>query len=442
MAVGDGANGKSTYLSVLKALLGAENVSGRPIQDFGQDRFAAADLFGKLANICADLPPNELKYTGNFKMLTGGDIIKAEYKFKRPFYFVSYAKLIFSANQIPDTEDESDAYYRRWVIPVFPNKFEGDNAVQNILQKLTTPSELSGFLNEAIGALKGLLLRGNFCTSKTTEDTREDYKRKASPVYAFVTDMLEPDPDAIIVKKDLYNAFCAYCRAFDLPPKSDNIFFKEMMQLVRFEDRRVGFMKGRPPGVFGFRYKLQLAEDSENDFCQGSDQNCQGSESTRKYASSVRDVRVFFPFKYILLYFSQTKNVSTYIERLVKEKKIEIEDVEGEKEVKKIQIILRRENNLDNPDRIGVVTPKIGTLTETGGTLTETGGVVPPEESPTENEKKTLEAILVDQDCPQFVDPVTKRKYSLKKGDVANLPAWICKILVKAKLARIISSEG
>lgn len=46
--------------------------------------------------------------------------------------------------------------------------------------------------------------------------------------------------------------------------------------------------------------------------------------------------------------------------------------------------------------------------------------------------------LLVEQDCPDFVDPETKQKYHLKKGDVINIKKWVGDILVKAQKARAI----
>jgi putative DNA primase/helicase len=55
MLLGPGGNGKSTLLGLFRGLLGNANVAAVSLQQLGEDRFAAADLFGKLANICGDL---------------------------------------------------------------------------------------------------------------------------------------------------------------------------------------------------------------------------------------------------------------------------------------------------------------------------------------------------------------------------------------------------
>ena len=65
--------GKSTLLNVVQEiLLGSENVSNIPWQNLG-DRFNRAELFGKLANIFADLPSKSIDDNGMFKALTGED---------------------------------------------------------------------------------------------------------------------------------------------------------------------------------------------------------------------------------------------------------------------------------------------------------------------------------------------------------------------------------
>src|SRR5205807_62228 len=98
---GTGANGKSVFIRLLQALVGLANVTARSLQELELNRFAKADLFGKLVNLYADLPETALKSTGTFKILTGGDPVTAERKFQQPFTFIPYAKHVYSCNRIP-----------------------------------------------------------------------------------------------------------------------------------------------------------------------------------------------------------------------------------------------------------------------------------------------------------------------------------------------------
>ena len=246
MLVGEGSNGKSTWLNLVKTFLGFENVSSRGLQELEENRFAKADLHHKLANIYADLPDKALQRTGTFKMLTGRDPITAERKFQNSFQFVNYAKLLFSANKVPEAYDDTDAFFRRWIIIKFPNQFVGDKEDSNILKKLTTEEELSGLLNKALKALKRLLKKGRFSYSKTIEEIREDYIRKSSPISAFIMDCLELDSDAFIVKKELYSLFAEYCRIRNIPSVTQDTFFKNLPRYIAVTDFRPKIEGKRP----------------------------------------------------------------------------------------------------------------------------------------------------------------------------------------------------
>jgi phage/plasmid-associated DNA primase len=77
-----------------------------------------------MVNTFADLKAEKLAMTGMFKTLVSGDTVRAQRKYGHPFSFRNYAKLIFSANKIPDSDDKTHAYYRRWLILTFEKVFE------------------------------------------------------------------------------------------------------------------------------------------------------------------------------------------------------------------------------------------------------------------------------------------------------------------------------
>ncbi len=65
------------FWELFEQFLGDQNVSHASIQELNNDRFAIADLHGKLANVCADLKAERLTNTGTFKMLVSGDTYKS-----------------------------------------------------------------------------------------------------------------------------------------------------------------------------------------------------------------------------------------------------------------------------------------------------------------------------------------------------------------------------
>jgi putative DNA primase/helicase len=124
--------GKSTLLSVVQeTLLGSDNVSNIPWQSLG-DRFKTAELFGKLANIFADLPSKSIDDNGMFKTLTGEDFVSAERKNRDPFSFRPYARLLFSCNEIPrNYGDRSDGFFRRLIIIRFDKSIPATPTCEN-----------------------------------------------------------------------------------------------------------------------------------------------------------------------------------------------------------------------------------------------------------------------------------------------------------------------
>ncbi|MBU4501256.1 MAG: hypothetical protein KKA79_01590 [Nanoarchaeota archaeon] len=238
MFIGSGANGKSTLMALLTRFLGQKNVSSVALQDFDMNRFATSCLYNKMANIHPDITNKSLYQTGRFKMLVGGDLISAEQKFRNTFTFVNHAKLIFSANQLPETQDDSDAFYRRWVIINFPNIFEGEKADAKILEKLTTPEELSGLFNWAVEGLKRLLETGRFSYHKSTEQIRNNYERLSNPLVCFIKDEVEIAPMGSITKDVLYSAFVEYCKKNALPVKAKNVVGRELPKHISVSSER------------------------------------------------------------------------------------------------------------------------------------------------------------------------------------------------------------
>jgi len=234
LLVGEGANGKSTFLETLRKLVGEENVCNEPLQTLITNRFALGQLYGKIANIYPDLPDIALKNTGYFKMLTGNDTITGEHKFKNRFSFRNYAKLIFSCNKIPQTPDDTTAFFRRWIIINFPNQFLDDNPKtdKRLLEKLTTPEELSGILNWALEGLERLLIQDRFSTNETVEETRARYLQASDPVKAFAETCIEVDAGHVETKDDVYKAFIEYCAENNLPTIAKNAFSMALPQHI------------------------------------------------------------------------------------------------------------------------------------------------------------------------------------------------------------------
>lgn len=203
---GSGLNGKGTLGRLFAAYLGEENISNESLQALNIDRFSAANLYGKLANIDSDLSSSSVYEDTMFKRLTGGDTIPAERKFQDRFRFRNEARLVFGANELPKHSKGGFAWNRRWIIIDFPVTFSGTLEDKNLDRKLHTDEELSGLLNFTLTALKWLLETKTFFYSKTPEEVGEEYLLKSDSVMAFMQECTAP-ADEIVTKTDLYKAY-------------------------------------------------------------------------------------------------------------------------------------------------------------------------------------------------------------------------------------------
>ena len=230
--LGDTDTGKTTLVNVFLKLLGEKNVSSVSIQDLAsKNRFAIAELYGKLANIRDDLPKDVIYSVGKLKELTGGFQVQAERKFLNPFDFVNYAFLIFTCNVLPPVGEDDNAFYNRVVIRKFLRRFGGhERPDRELLRKLTTPEELSGILNWALGGLRRLKENGyDFTTITSTDETRLDYKRRSDPIWAFVEEKIDDsDGEAYVPKEELYNAFRKYCEVNGFQNPGKDYFYKHL----------------------------------------------------------------------------------------------------------------------------------------------------------------------------------------------------------------------
>jgi putative DNA primase/helicase len=225
---GSGSNGKSTFIDMLKHFLGVENYSSLALEEIGQ-RFKTAEVFGKLANLGDDISNQYIDDTAIFKKIVTGETVNVERKGKDPFEFNNYAKLIFSANEIPRINDLSDGLKRRLVIIPFNAKFSSQDADFDpyIIDKLLTETAMKYLLRIGIEGLKRVLKNKEFTLPSVVKREMRQYEAVNNPVVAF----LEEDPKIENeLSKDVYRKYSTWCYENGLKPLSHNRFSHELCQ--------------------------------------------------------------------------------------------------------------------------------------------------------------------------------------------------------------------
>lgn len=203
-------------------------------QPRARDRFSTSQLHNRLANVCADLPNTKLPETGTFKKIADGDAIQGEHKYCESFQFRAYAKLLFSANKLPDIPSDVEAFLVRWLLIQFPNEFLQDNPKRDpeLSMKLTTAEELSGILNWALQGLQRLLQNKKFTISETLEELEESWEILADTVKAFADRCISMEPMRAERVDKVYSAYEAFCERHGVTPVARKRFSKELNEII------------------------------------------------------------------------------------------------------------------------------------------------------------------------------------------------------------------
>ena len=244
---GDKSNGKSTFLQCLQTILGRDNTAALDLAELGV-RFKTAELFGKLANIGDDIGDEFIANTSIFKKLVTGNRVNVERKNADPFDFDSYAKLIFSANDIPRIKDKTGAVQRRLVIVPFDAKFSPDDPDYdpNITYKLCQPDAIEYLIRVGMEGLLRVIQNNGYTECSKVEDALATYEKDNNPIIRFLDDLEDEDIEGKPTK-DIYSKYVAFCVEENLQPLSNVEFSKQVKQRRDFVivDRKVKGTKFR-----------------------------------------------------------------------------------------------------------------------------------------------------------------------------------------------------
>lgn len=211
---GGGKNGKSTFVTTLRNLVGEFNASNVSISSIATNPFMLAELQNKLVNISEEEPPSCFRETGIFKNITGNNKVIAQRKFKPPFSMLSKAKLIITYNEIPFINDTTTGMRRRLLVVPFDLDLEDnpDKVDVHIQKKLN--KELSGIFNRALEGYRRLISNGGFTESKTVNSAVSEIM-ESNPFYLWLTEEIELTGDELdqIACKDLYEHYLEYAKS-------------------------------------------------------------------------------------------------------------------------------------------------------------------------------------------------------------------------------------
>lgn len=265
--LGKGSNGKSLLASIIKNMLGKANVSAIALDRLSGDRFAKQNLDNKLLNISSETNPGKVYMTSDIKTLTGGDAIEIEKKFCDSYTTEIHSKFILLANDMIETSDYSDGFYRRLMIIPFNKQYldlssgkkkEKGKFYKDIYLESKLMDELPGIFNFALNGL--IRLRDanyNFLESKACSKALEHYKNQHNVVRAFIKESLKVtgnDYDKIRVST-LFPEFSKYCRSNHYDKQYRQINKSRFMEIFKqiIEDDNLPVFIRKTNGIVNYR---------------------------------------------------------------------------------------------------------------------------------------------------------------------------------------------
>lgn len=241
---GPSRSGKSTFLRILKAIAGAANTTGVTLHSLATDTFAAANLYGKMLNVAADLSNKHVSDLSLFKMITGEDVVHANRKYGEQFDFTNQALIAFSANELPTVSEASRAYAERMKPFEFPNSFAGreDKGLEERLM-----AELPGILARWVAAYGRFLARRGY--RQTDAATQREFEAKSDRVAQFFQDMCQVtsaeygqklEPEMATGRRDASRAFNEWAERNGSSKMGERTFFERFAQMAGVVEVRVG----------------------------------------------------------------------------------------------------------------------------------------------------------------------------------------------------------
>ena len=271
---GDGGCGKSTFLTILRELVGRENVCSVSLADLNE-KFTKGELALKLANLVDDSPTVADGYRssmagieGELKKITGGmAAIKLERKGQDPDTTRTVtARCVYCQNPpLPAFADRSDGLWRRIRLIPFPKRFDGTPEQNPRLADDIIAEELPGVLCWAIEGLGKLRKLKQFPQSPAGAAIIEEHRFNCDKEKQFLEECYCYMPEWFTSSADLNAQYKEWCENNGCGRKNSSNLKQDVLRV--FPGVKYGVFRrygGQQRGYQG----LALSEEHRREYLQ------------------------------------------------------------------------------------------------------------------------------------------------------------------------------
>lgn len=184
---GSGSNGKSVIHNVINALYGSESVTNHSLQSLcDPDSRVRASIENTLINFSSEIGSGKFDID-TFKQLISNEPVYARVLYKDPYKITNYGRFVFNGNTLPSFTENTDAFYRRFIIIPF-NVTISDAEKDPYLSKKIISDELPGVFNLVLEGMRRLLKQKSFTKSEIVDDEIKKYRKESSSILSFLDD--------------------------------------------------------------------------------------------------------------------------------------------------------------------------------------------------------------------------------------------------------------
>jgi len=261
--LGEGQNGKSTFMKVLQKLAGKKTYSALTLAELKSDVYRY-QLQGKLFNMAEETPTKSLMDSSTFKNLVSGGETTVKMLYKQPYLFQNRAKLMFACNELPTVTDATKGMFRRLILIPFDACFDGQKEDMNIEAKLY--SELPGIFNRIIDAYQRFRITQRFPQSDSSDQAIEEYRQEVDTVYLWKEEclhlkpLIEDDKNDFIVNAKLFQHYRHYTEGRKKQPISDLKFYHRLSKMINKDRKGRVTIRHKKVGVYKC---VELFEDMD-----------------------------------------------------------------------------------------------------------------------------------------------------------------------------------
>lgn len=237
--LGNGANGKSTLLSIIQFILNDYSavIPAKVLTSIDKAGAASSELAQlphKRLVCCSELNCTDYLNEGKIKIMSSGETLSVRQLYSEAFTYKPEFKCIIDSNYLPNIVGTDYGIWRR--IRVVPFKYTVPKEKMNsyLLEELKRSDR--GILNWLVkGAVDYYEKKLEPC-EEVIKATKE-YRKSQDTLGSFIHACIRESEGSSVRARRLYEAYCAFCSDNFLSPMSETKFGKDLATL--------GFKRGK-----------------------------------------------------------------------------------------------------------------------------------------------------------------------------------------------------